>query len=187
MGYDLRIDVYGDYRIGPVKKYSQIEPNQILKITKEFKRDEQLRVESEIKFKIDKVNEKKLNTIEDVHLQKFKNYHHKKVKEAEAAALAAENAKKVEVQLAKVMDIKPYSSPIFEKSFELVVQESDKTLTLLTRDESYKTGDLVCYLKKNAGDHATVLGLKPKQFVTDYLQEDFLKIKNIEANLIEFR
>lgn len=184
LGYDLRIDVYGDYRVGPLKNYDLVQPGQILKITKQFKKDELLKSEEQIKYDLEIIKEKKLNTIEDVHLQKFKNYHPKRLKES--AEKTFDDAP-IRICVGTVEAIKTYSSVIFEKSFELLVKYNAQTLTLLTRDENYKIGDQVCFLTKNTDNHSTVLGLKPRALVQEYLQQDYLQTKNIEANFIEFR
>lgn len=182
LAYDLRIDAYIDYRLGPIEDYKILEPG-LLKITRKAKREMTESSEAHIEFDLERVEEASLNPIEAAHFQKFNSTHKYKILEAR------DNPnKKMKLCVGRIEKIKPYQSAIYENSFELSVSSQDlkeAPLTLLTQDEKYRVGDPVCFLIRNDKDHLRILGLKPRSLVDPYLDQKNLEQKNNELNLIE--
>lgn len=182
LGYDLRIDAYVDYRVGLVKDYGILEPG-LLKITRKAKREMTESSEAHIEFDLERVSEGTLNPIEQAHFQKFNTTHDLKVLEARE-----KQDKKLKLCLGKIKKINPYASPIYENSYELVVETADlpnSPVTLLSQDQDYRAGDQVCFLVRTVQDHLRILGLKPRSRVADYLDRKKREEKNNELNLIE--
>ncbi len=182
LAYDLRIDAYIDYRLNRVEDYKILEPG-LLKITRKAKHEMTENSEAYIEFDLERVPESSLNPIESAHFQKFRSTHQHKILEARGK----EN-KKLQLCLGKIEKISPYNSPIYEKSFELTVSSEHldgNSMTLLTQDAKYRSGDIVCFLVRTDRDHMRILGLKPRHVVGDYLDQKNLEDKNNELNLIE--
>ncbi len=182
LGYDLRIDAYVDYRITPIKDYKILDPG-LLKITRKAKREMTESSEAHIEFDLERVPETSLNPIEAAHFQKFNSTHGSKILE-----VGEKGDKKLKLCLGKIEKINSYQSPIYENSFELIVSTSDLDPTpviLLTQDKNYKIGDQVCFLVRTSKDHLRILGLKPRESVSDYLDRKKREQKNNELNLVE--
>ena len=184
LAYDLRIDAYIDYRLGLVKDYKILEPG-LLKITRKAKHEATENSESHIEYELERVVASDLNAIESAYYQKFMSTHPIKVLESREK----EN-NKLQICLGKIEKVSAYQSPIYEKSFELLVNSkhlAEKNITLLTQEEKYDVGDDVCFLIRTDKDHQRVLGLKPRQEVGKYLDQKIIEQKNNELKLIEIK
>lgn len=182
LAYDLRIDAYIDYRLGPVADDKMLQPG-LLKITRKAKREMTESSEAHIEFDLERVEVPSLNPIEAAHFQKFNSTHQHKILE-----VRENQNKKMKLCVGRIEKINPYKSPIYENSFELSVVSNElpeAPIILLTQDENYRVGDPVCFLIRNDKDHLRILGLKPRLQVAPYLDQKSLEQKNNELNLIE--
>lgn len=132
------------------------------------------------------VNADELNPIEKIY------FTHYNKKQTTILSDNNENPQQLKIYTGSVVETKTLNSA-FGLCLDLVIKSSALKESIITRtqDLTYKTNDKVSLLlKQNQSSHGnmiSVLGLKPKDEVSLYLNSEYLELKNRQIKWIDYR
>lgn len=190
LGYDLRIDAYSYCRFPFYFHYEGFKYNSIYRIQKNVIENEvdtkNARQQLNTHYQLNALSPKDLNPIEEIY---YTNYNKK---QTTILSDEAENPSQLKILLGKIQNIKPVDSAL-GKSLDLTIKSSSYPTPIIcrTQDITYKINDPAVLLIKNQissfGETYTVLGLKPKDEITQYQNLEYLDLKNRQIKWVDYR
>lgn len=182
LGYDLRIDAYSYCKFPMHFQFDDLQYNSICRIQKNS-------IESKAVnsyYQLDTISPHNLNPIEEIY---YTNY---KKKLNSLLADASENPMQLKILLGTILQTTSVDS-LIGKCLDLTITNPTLKNPIITRtqDASFKENDTVAFLMKlipsSQGDTYNILGLKPKHEIKDYLNPEFLNLKNRQIKWVDYR
>lgn len=190
LGYDLRIDAYSYCQFPLHYHFEALKYNSIYRIQKnvlESNLDSKTtRTLLHTHYHLGLVTPDELNPIEKIY------FTHYNKKQTTILSDDNENPLQLRIHTGSVVETKALNSA-FGRCLDLVIKSSELKENIITRtqDLTYKKNDKVSFLLKQTlssqGNMISVLGLKPKNEVSLYLNSEYLELKNRQIKWVDYR